>query len=135
MKKPSKSSLVLIALAVGLGGGFQAGWWMSQHHSTPIERDLKLRVQVDRADIALRALKQLRDGSTNTVPYLETELDDIIVSLGRLIADTPAGERGQTELLMLGKIRDYRAHFTHVPEHASFDAKIAHAFSILDEKQ
>jgi hypothetical protein len=134
MKKPSTPSLVLIALVLGLFAGFQCGMWTHRHFSAPIERDLRMRGQEDRADIALRALNLLRAGSTNAAPFLENQLDDAIVSLGRVLTESPASERGQSDLLMLGKARDYRAKFPHKSGQPGVDEGIAQAFAILDEK-
>src|SRR5437588_10955037 len=97
MKKLSIPSVVLIALIIALGVGFQGGMCTYRHFSDGIERQLKIRMQLDKADVALRALKQLRDGSTITVPFLETQLDDVLVLLRHLIAETLAGERGESE--------------------------------------
>ena len=135
MKKFSIPSLVVIALVVGLGCGFQAGWWTHRHFSDPIQHDLQLRVQLDEGDTVIRALKLLRDGSTNTVPFLETQLDDVVLELGRLVVATPKTQRGPSELLMLGKIRDYRARYPHKSGQPGVDERIAQAFSILDERQ
>src|SRR5512139_3845821 len=111
MKKLSMPGLIMVALVVGLGCGFQAGWWTHRHVSDPVQHDLELRVQLDEGDTVVRALKLLRDGGTNTVAFLETQLDDVVLALGRLVVATPKTERGPSELLMLGKIRDYRVKF------------------------
>ena len=135
MKKLSVPTLVVIALVVGLGCGFQTGWWAHRHVSDPIQHDLELRVQLDEGDTVVRTLKLLRDGSTNTVPFLEAQLDDVVLGLGRLMAATPKTERGPSELLMLGKIRDYRVKFPHKSGQPEVDVGIAEAFSVLDEKR
>jgi hypothetical protein len=95
MKKFSIPSLVVIALVVGLGCSFQAGCWTHRHFYDPIQHDLQLRVQLDKGDTVVRAPKLLRDGNTNTVPFLETQLDDVMITLGRPVAATPKGERGR----------------------------------------
>lgn len=129
-----KKSILLNLTLVALGAGFLCGFWSSRHFSDPNERGLEMDRQTDKADVALRALKGLREGNTNTMPFLENELDVSIVLLGAMVAETPVRERGQTELQTLGKIRDYRAKFPHKSNQPGFDEEIARAFSILDEK-
>src|SRR5437868_4621114 len=97
MKKSFTFSLALLALAIG----FYCDVVFSRHYAAPIEHGLQIDQQTDRADIALRALNQLREDSTNTMASLETELDVSTVLLGNLVAETSARERRQTDLLML----------------------------------
>ena len=134
MKNLSTPSLVLIAFTLGLGGGFFSGTWTHRHFSDQIDLDARIAEQTHNADVALRALKLLRAGSTNTVPFLEVELDDATVSIGRLVHQTPVAQRGVLELPMLAKIRDYRTTFPHKSEQPGLDEEIAHAFTFLDEK-
>jgi hypothetical protein len=134
MKKFSAPSLVLIALVVGLGGGFLAGWRIHQHFSDPIQRGLEIRVQEDKGDAVLRTLTLLRADSTNTVPFLESQLDDVIVMLGPFVTKPVARGKGwRSPNLMLEKIRDYRARFPHSSPQG-FDDRISKIFSSLDEK-
>ncbi|SRR5581483_3857827 len=130
MKKPLVFNLALLALAIG----FLSGIWFSRHFSDLADRDLQISGQVDKADVTLRALNLLRESSTNTEPFLEIQLDDEIVSLGRLIANTPVSERRESDLLMLRKLKDYRTKFPHKSEQPEMDNKIAQAFAVLDEK-
>src|SRR5262245_12305692 len=117
MKKSFAFSLALLALAIG----FYCGVLFSRHFSDPIEHGLQIDQQTDRADVALRALKLTRAESTNTMASLETELDVSTVLLGGLLAETPARDRRQADLLMLEKIRDYRAKFPHKSEQPGVD--------------
>ena len=126
MRKPSTVTLVLIALVVGLGGGFQVGWRLLSHFSERTHHGLEIRAQEDKGDAVLRTLKLLRADSTNTVPFLESQLDDVVITLGPLAAES--------HNLMLGKIRDYRSKFPHSSSQPGVDSKISEVFSKIDEK-
>ena len=133
MKKFSTVTLVLIALLVGLGGGFQLGWAIRSHFSRTTEHGLEIRVQEDKGDAVLRALKLLRADSTNTVPFLESQLDDVIVTLGPFVKSNAKGEGYRSPNTILEKIREYRSRFPHSSAQG-FDNRIAKVFSSLDEK-
>ena len=128
-----RKSAALSLVAIALGGGFFGGVWLSRYSSDSIERSRQLRGPEDKADVALRALRLLRDGGTNAGPFLEIQLDDAIISLGELVASKPASQRNQLDLKLLGAARDYRARFPHKSKRAGVDAEIAQVFAMLDE--
>jgi hypothetical protein len=134
MKKLSTFTVFLIAVAVGLGGGFQLGWRIRTHFSDKTQHDLEIRAQEDKGDAVLRTLKLLRADSTNTVPFLESQLDDVIVMLGPFVTQPSArGEGWKSPNLMLEKIRDYRTTFPHTSAQG-LDDRMVKIFSSLDEK-
>jgi len=131
MKNSLAFNLMLLTCVVGFGGGL----WFSRHFSDPIVHKLQIDGQTDRIDTDLRALRFIREGSTNTVPFLEGQLDDAIVSLGDVVVSPPTSEPDRLALAMLQKGRDYRTKFPHVSGQPGLDEKIARTFAILSEKQ
>ena len=126
MKKLSKPALVLWALVIGMGGGYLLGWHFRSRFADEAERRLEISIHEDKGDAVLRALKHLRADSTNTVPFLESQLDDVVLGLGPLSAESQS--------LMLGKIRDYRSSFPHTSSQPGHDKRIAEILTKSDEK-
>jgi hypothetical protein len=118
----------------GIGGGYLLGWHVRSRFAEEEARVLEIRVQEYKGDAVLRTLTLLRAGSTNTVPFLESQLDDVIVMLGPFVTKPVArGEGWRSPNLMLQRIRDYRAKFPHGSSQG-FDDRISKIFSSLDEK-
>jgi hypothetical protein len=122
-------------LLMALGIGFLGGALFMRHLSERTEYLLELARQEDNADISLRALRHLNEDTTNTEPFLQVQLDNAIVGLGRLVEEVPAPERDKTAMLMLAKIRDYRARFPRKSQQPGLDEEIARSFGMLDEKR
>jgi hypothetical protein len=97
------------------------------------EVDLSMRAQEDRIDIALRALRQLRAGTTNTSEFLEVQLDDAVIALAHLISDSSKAYCTRNGLTMIQKAKEYRAKFPHHSAQPGLDESIARSFALTDE--
>jgi len=133
MRKLSATALVSVALVIGLGGGFYVGMRTARHFSEPTERSLRVAAASREGDAVLRALRHLRTGSTNAVPFLELHLDQAVIEVGDALSKMPKAEAPQAEIHFLAHVRDYRLQFPHTPEVAGWDHRIAQAFALVDE--
>jgi hypothetical protein len=128
MKKIQTILLVFLGAAVG----FAAGMKYHAHYSDSVELRLRLWESETRADVALRALRHIRSGSTNTVAFLECELDEAAASLGHITADIPPSKRSDEHVRMIRKIKEDRAQFPYA-SCVNHEKSVARAFSLLEE--
>lgn len=128
MSKARPYLFAALALAFGFGLGMRYMAFLSQD----LGPELKMRTQEDRIDMAVRALRQLRAGSTNTSEFLETQLDDAVLALGHLVSEHPTvyGARNGREMLL--KAKEYRCRFPHSSSQPWLDEKVASAFALTN---
>lgn len=131
-RKMSKARPYLFA-ALALALGFGLGVRYMTLFSERTEAELKMRAQEDRIDIAVRTLRQLRAGSTNTSEFLEIQLDDAVLALEHLLSESPTvyGARNGREMILRAKA--YRAQFPHASTQPWLDEKVARIFAPTNE--
>ena len=129
MRKARPYLFAALALALGFGLGMRYMTFFSES----MEAELKMRAQEDRIDMAVRALRQLQAGSTNTSQFLETQLDDAVLALGHLLSESPTvyGARNGREMIL--KAKEYRAKFPHTSTQPWLDESVARTFAPTNE--
>src|SRR4051812_1932689 len=110
-----KTRIFLIGLT-GMAIGFAVGMKYATHLSDQTEHTLRIWEQESRADIAVRALRFIRHDSTNTVAFLESNLDNSVAILGILVEKIPESHRTQRDIEMIQIVQHYRAEFPRQPE-------------------
>jgi hypothetical protein len=95
------------------------------HHK--IEQNLEINALQDNADIALRTLNKLMSNDTNTVVYLQDELDTTVISLGKTLKEIPESQWDVNSIGILRRARDYYMRFPK----SQLDPGLVEAFSLL----
>jgi hypothetical protein len=129
MRKARPYLFAALALALGFGLGLR--YMASFSHN--MEVDLKMRAQEDRIDMAVRALKQLRAGTTNTSEFLEIQLDEAVLALGNLVSNSPKAYGVWNGFAMIEKAKEYRAKYPHSSAQPGLDEWLARTFALIDE--
>jgi hypothetical protein len=112
--------------------GLYSAHWAYSRYTRELELALETHPAGDRADVALRALQELHQDRTNTIPYLETQLDDDIDTISKTLKRVPRSEWSADNMLILAKARAYRTKFPWESGNRELDNEISNAFLLLD---
>jgi hypothetical protein len=126
-----KTAHAVVLAVMIFPAGFFAGMKTMAHYHKSIERDLRMRPEECKTDIALRALRHIRANSTNTIAFLETQLDVGIIDLGSVLASTPRSMWRKADEELLRSARDYKAQFPSKGR-SDLDRGVSEVFSLLD---
>ena len=143
MNKKSAIIYIVAAFAAGViiaGGG--VGYFLIRRLVVErkfVDYGFECQPEMSTALISLHTLHQLRSVQTsnsNTIEYLETQLDYSIAGIGKYVERLPLQDHDSFPAVtnvLLGAKR-YRAQFPHTNQDALIQGQIDRAFSLVNEK-
>lgn len=130
MKMPYVVSIIVVAFVMG----FFAGVRTLKQYNQELEECLNTVPAEDKIDVTLRALSLTRQNNTNTIPYLEAELDVSVDDLGHALQKIPQSKWDSNASMALNHARAYRKNFPWKSEEPNLDSGVSNAFSLLNPK-
>jgi hypothetical protein len=139
MSNRTTSILAVIALIIGAVAG---GWSVAAIYNRRISRlvtgfnhhtsQLEIQWRTSDAELTIDRLRTLRAGeTTNTIKWLEHDLEIDLISLEPFIADPSDFKIDPSYIGALQEVRDYRIQFPY-KTNPSVDTNMAEVFSLLD---
>lgn len=140
MSKKLAITLIVVGFLVGafIAGGSVGCYFV--HHLRKLNKILDYQFECQpRLDTSIQniaALKTLRANETsNTIEYLELQLDYSVAAIGRHASTLPLTERDLDSAMMhvFGSAKTYRNQFPHTNQDAYLQKDIEQAFSLVHE--
>jgi hypothetical protein len=106
-----KITYVLSCTIIAFAIGFKCCDLFIEHSNGAIIAGLESDAPNQKCDLALRTLVKLRAEDTNTLPFLETELDVGIIDLGNVLSKEKPSAWSEADKIVLQRAKDYRRRF------------------------